>query len=170
MKNRINKQITSSQVLLISQDGENLGTVDTPTAIKMAEDANMDLIEVNPSSSPSVCKIGDYSKIKYLEKKKSKNLQTNKTVTKEIKIRVRIDRHDLEHKVNNIKKMLQKGNDVKIIAIFKGRDAVHSENGMRLIEQVLEMTKDVALIKSPPKPDGTTSISTIISIGAAANS
>src|SRR6056300_571349 len=130
--------ITSPKVLLIGAAGEKMGVVDTDSALAMAEEEGLDLVEVSPNTSPPVCKILDYGKLKYQEQKKaSEARKRQKTVdVKEIKMRPNIDTHDYEVKMRSVNKFLNEGDKVKVTMRFRGREMAHQNLGMELLHKV----------------------------------
>ena len=148
--------INVPKVLVIASDGEKLGVVDTDSALAMAEEEGLDLVEVSPNTSPPVCKILDYGKLKYQEQKKaSEARKRQKTVdVKEIKMRPNIDTHDYEVKMRNVFKFLENGDKVKITLRFKGREMAHQELGRDLLLRVAEDTKEIGRVENMPKMEG----------------
>lgn len=153
---RINKMITVPKVLVIASDGEKLGVVDTDSALAMAEEEGLDLVEVSPNTSPPVCKILDYGKLKYQEQKKaSEARKRQKTVdVKEIKMRPNIDTHDYEVKMRSVNKFLNEGDKVKVTMRFRGREMAHQNLGMELLHKVRDETSEIAKVEAMPKLEG----------------
>jgi translation initiation factor IF-3 len=148
--------ITVPKVLVIGADGEKLGVVDTDSAIAMAEEAGLDLVEVSPNTSPPVCKILDYGKLKYQEQKKaSEARKRQKTVdVKEIKMRPNIDTHDYDVKMRSVNKFLGEGDKVKVTMRFRGREMAHQNLGMELLHKVRDDTNEIAKVEAMPKLEG----------------
>ncbi len=148
--------ITVPKVLVIGADGEKLGVVDTDSALAMAEEAGLDLVEVSPNASPPVCKILDYGKLKYQEQKKaSEARKRQKTVdVKEIKMRPNIDTHDYEVKMRSVNKFLGEGDKVKVTMRFRGREMAHQNLGMELLHKVRDETNEIAKVEAMPKLEG----------------
>ena len=148
--------ITVPKVLVIGADGEKLGVVDTDSAIAMAEEAGLDLVEVSPNTSPPVCKILDYCKLKYQEQKKaSEARKRQKTVdVKEIKMRPNIDTHDYDVKMRSVNKFLGEGDKVKVTMRFRGREMAHQNLGMELLHKVRDDTNEIAKVEAMPKLEG----------------
>ncbi|MDG1690711.1 MAG: translation initiation factor IF-3 [Alphaproteobacteria bacterium] len=153
---RINSMISSPSVLLIGAGGEKMGTVDTDSALAMAEEAGLDLVEVSPNASPPVCKILDYGKLKYQEQKKASEARKNqKTVeVKEIKMRPNIDTHDYDVKMRNVVKFLTAGDKVKVTMRFRGREMAHQSLGMDVLNRVKADTEEMAKVEAYPKMEG----------------
>ena len=135
----MNDRIRSREVRLIDEAGENHGVVPTLTALKMAQDANLDLVIISPNQEPPVAKILNYGKYKYeLEKKNKEAKKKQHTVEiKEIKIRYKIDTHDYQVRVKNIKKFIAQGNKVKIVVMLRGREMQHANLAFDLINRFL---------------------------------
>ncbi len=148
--------INVPKVLVIASDGEKLGVVDTDSALAMAEEEGLDLVEVSPNTSPPVCKILDYGKLKYQEQKKaSEARKRQKTVdVKEIKMRPNIDTHDYEVKMRSVTKFLGEGDKVKVTMRFRGREMAHQNLGMKLLNKVRDETNEIAKVEAMPKMEG----------------
>ena len=141
---------------LISGSGEQLGILSLPEALETASKEGMDLVEVAPNSDPPVCRIMDFGKFKYQASKKEQEARKKgkSFQTKEIKFRPHTDEHDLEFKIKNIKKFLDKKNRVKITVMFRGRELAYKEAGRDLLDRVAEEVIDVGSIDQPPKEEG----------------
>ena len=148
--------ITSPKVLLIGAAEEKMGTVDTDSALAMAEDEGLDLVEVSPNADPPVCKILDYGKLKYQEQKKaSEARKRQKTVdVKEIKMRPNIDTHDYDVKMRNVVKFLEGGDKVKVTMRFRGREMAHQELGMDVLNRVRDDVEELSKVEAVPKMEG----------------
>ena len=148
--------ITVSKVLVIGADGEKLGVVDTDSALAMAEEEGLDLVEVSPNVSPPVCKILDYGKLKYQEQKKaSEARKRQKTIdVKEIKMRPNIDKHDYDVKMRSVTKFIGEGDKVKVTMRFRGREMAHQELGMQVLARVREEVDEIAKVEASPKLEG----------------
>ncbi|MGB0820003.1 MAG: translation initiation factor IF-3 [Parvibaculales bacterium] len=153
---RVNRMITSPKVLLIGAAGEKMGTVDTDSALAMAEEEGLDLVEVSPNADPPVCKILDYGKLKYQEQKKaSEARKRQKTVdVKEIKMRPNIDTHDYDVKMRNVVKFLEGGDKVKVTMRFRGREMAHQELGMDVLNRVRDDVEELSKVEAMPKMEG----------------
>ncbi|MGQ0486221.1 MAG: translation initiation factor IF-3 [Hyphomicrobiales bacterium] len=153
---RINHRIESRDVRLIGADGENLGVVPTRQALAMAEEANLDLVEVSPDAKPPVAKILDYGKFKYQEQKKAAEARKKQKVIeiKEIKMRPGIDDHDYDVKKRAMIRFLEEGDKVKITLRFRGREMVHSELGARVLERVRTDLAEFAKVEMSPRMEG----------------
>lgn len=135
---RKNKDIRVRQVRLINQNGEQVGVVDTRAAFQSAQDLGLDLVEISPNAKPPVCKIMDYSKYAYDKSKKDRASKQKRKVTKTLNFNYKVDDHDLNIKVNQALKFLEKGNDVKIEMRFRGRERLHTD---RMIERMKEISE-----------------------------
>ncbi|MBL8896108.1 MAG: translation initiation factor IF-3 [Planctomycetes bacterium] len=152
IKHRINHQIRVPDVMLIDDQGEQLGTMPTTEARRMAEEAGMDLVEVAPMARPPVCKIMDYGKFKYQLKKKKKH--THQATTKEVRVRPKIDPHDLEIKVARARKFLDEGDKVQFTCLFRGREMAHKELGMEVLNRAMQELQDVVKVERPARLEG----------------
>ena len=141
---------------MIAEDGSQAGIIETGEAIMMARERDLDLVEVAPNASPPVCKIMDFSKYKYqLEiSEKEKRKKQTQIVIKEIKLRPKIDKNDLSIKKKQIEKFLKKGSKVKVTLSFKGREIVHSELGMNIMNSIVDDLGDKCIIEQRPKMEG----------------
>ena len=148
--------ITVPKVLVIGADGEKLGVVDTDSALAMAEEEGLDLVEVSPHVSPPVCKILDYGKLKYQEQKKaSEARKRQRTIdVKEIKMRPNIDKHDYDVKMRSVTKFIGEGDKVKVTMRFRGREMAHQELGMQVLTRVRDEVDEIAKVEASPKLEG----------------
>jgi translation initiation factor IF-3 len=146
---RRNQQIRIPQVRLILSNGENGGIMQTKDALKLAQDEGLDLIEINPRATPPVCKIADYGKMLYEEKKKEKAARKNQTVQemKEITFRPNTDENDLNHKLEQAKGFLADGDRVKFTVRFRGREITHSNLGKEKLEWILQQLQGLVADK-----------------------
>jgi translation initiation factor IF-3 len=153
---RTNERIRSSQVQVISSDGENLGTLPTQEAINIAKEEGLDLIEISPNASPPVCKIIDIGKYKYdLQKKANKAKKRQKIVNlKEIKLRPTTEVHDYSFKIKNAQKFLSKGDKVKFTVQFRGREMQHTNLGYELMKRIINDTISVGKVEVRAKFEG----------------
>ena len=153
---RSNNRITSSEVQVITNDGDNLGILNTNEAISKAKEEGLDLIEIAPKARPPVCKIMDMGKYKYdAQKKANKAKKKQKKIElKEIKLRPVTKTHDYNFKLKNAQKFLSKGDKVKFTIRFKGRELQHSNLGHDLMNKIQEDIKLVGKVEMNPKFDG----------------
>jgi len=146
-KVRINKAIRVPQVRLVLADGSNAGIINTYEALKLAQDQGLDLIEINPKSSPPVCKLADYGKLRYEEKKKIQAAKKNQQIQelKELTFRPNTDFNDLAHKLEQAKNFLEEGHRVKLTIRFKGREIVHPEVAKEKIDWMIQELENTIL-------------------------
>jgi len=154
---RINDRIRVSQVRLIGYSGEQVGIVDTATALNMADEVGLDLVEISPDANPPVCKIMDFGKYKYEIAQKAREARQNQThiVVKEMRLGLKIEPHDYETKRNHIEKFLKGGDKVKVTVQFRGREQARPEMGYRLLMKLAEELTEVAVVEFAPKKRGT---------------
>ena len=152
----INEQIRDKEIRLIGEDGEPLGIMSTREAMKLAAEAELDLVKIAPTAKPPVCKIIDYGKYKYeLTRKEKEAKKKQKTVdVKEVRLSPNIDTNDLNTKVNNAKKFIQKGNKVKVTLRFRGREMAHMQTSKHILDDFADMLKDIAVVEKPTKLEG----------------
>lgn len=152
----INEQIRDKEVRLIGENGEQLGVVSSREAIRMAREAELDLVKVSPKAQPPVCKIIDYGKYKYeLARKEKEAKKKQKTVElKEVRLSPNIDTNDLNTKVNNAKKFIGKGNRVKVTLRFRGREMAHVHQSKHILDDFAALLEDVAVVEKPAKMEG----------------
>jgi translation initiation factor IF-3 len=153
---RVNGEIYAQQIRLIDENGQMVGVMTPREALGMAEARGLDLIEIAPTASPPTCKIMDYGKWKYENKKKEKEAKKKQTVinVKEIQVRPRTDDHDIDVKVRHARRFLLEGDKVKVNLRFMGRELAHQSYGMATLKRVENMLMDVAVVESPPKLEG----------------
>lgn len=155
-RTRINQYIRVPQVQVILSDGKNGGIMATRDALKLAQDEGLDLIEINPRSAPPVCKIADFGKMKYEEKKKQQAAKKNQTVQelKELTFRPNTDENDLNHKLEQAKGFLTDGNRVKFTVRFRGREITHSNIGRDKLEWIVQQLQGLITDKSQISLEG----------------
>ncbi|MEW6658376.1 MAG: translation initiation factor IF-3 [Thermodesulfobacteriota bacterium] len=153
---RINEQIKVPEVRLIAADGQQVGVMPTKEALARATEANLDLVEVAPQATPPVCRIMDYGKYKYQQSKKQQEARRRQTTiqVKEIKVRPKIEEHDMAFKMRNARRFLSEGDKVKISVIFRGREIAHTDRGFRILAQISETLGDIATVEQHPKLEG----------------
>ena len=154
---RANRDIRGVRdVQLIDQDGQNRGVLAFFDALKVAEEAGLDLVEIAPNSEPPVCKLLDYGRFRFLEQKKqSETRKRQKTVeVKEIKLRPGIDKHDYDVKMKAVHRFFEEGDKVKVTLRFRGREMAHQDLGLRLLERVKAETAELAKVESEPQLEG----------------
>ena len=155
-KFRINKDIKAGQVRVVDTEGTMLGIMDCSEALKIASDKGLDLIEIAPNANPPTCKIMDYGKYKYEQKKKAQESKKKQTIIsiKEIQIRPRTDAHDLTIKLNHARRFLENGDKTKITMRFRGREMAHQDIGRQQIKKVIKALEDVSVVEFLPKMEG----------------
>jgi translation initiation factor IF-3 len=143
-------------VRVVGPNGEQLGVLPIEQALARAQEEGFDLVEVNPMSKPPVCKIMDYGKFKYEEKKKASEAKKKQVVVhlKEVKLRPKTEEHDYEFKVRNVKRFLEEGNKARVTIMFRGREITHREQGQHILEDVVKDTKDVGVVEQAPRMEG----------------
>lgn len=155
-KTRINERIRAQEVRLIGAEGEQLGVVTSEEARTIAEENGLDLVEVAPNAKPPVCRVMDYGKYKYEEKKKraAGKAKGHSTALKEVKLRPGTDDHDLDFKLKNARRFLMDGDKVKVTVMFRGREMVHRENGYKQLNKVKEILGELATMENAPRMEG----------------
>ena len=153
---RINHRIDARDVRLIDSAGENVGVVPIRQAMMMAEEANLDLVEISPDAKPPVCKILDYGKFRFQEQKKAAEARKKQKVIeiKEIKMRPMIDDHDYDVKMRAIRRFFEEGDKVKITLRFRGRELSHQQLGMNLLRKVQDDVAEIAKVEAFPRMEG----------------
>ncbi len=153
---RINERIRVPEVRLVGPNGETVGIVPTDQALKLAQEADLDLVEVAPTARPPVCKLMDYGKFKYENAQKAREARRNQTnvIIKEMKLRPKIDQHDYETKKGHVVRFLKAGDKVKITIMFRGREQHRPELGFRLLQKLAEDVDELGFVESAPKQDG----------------
>lgn len=152
----INERIRDKEVRLIGQDGEQLGIMSSKDAMKLAREADLDLVKIAPGAKPPVCKIIDYSKYKYEQTRKEREAKKKqKTMeVKEVRLSPNIDTNDLNTKANQARKFLDKGNKVKVALRFRGREMTHINYSKQILDRFYEKLEDIAVIDKQPKMEG----------------
>ena len=152
----INGQIRDKEVRVIAENGDQLGVMPVKEAMKLAQEAELDLVKIAPRAQPPVCKIIDYGKYRYeLARKEKEAKKKQKTVeVKEVRISPNIDTNDLNTKVNNAKKFIAKGNKVKVTLRFRGREMAHMQQSKHILDDFAEMLAEVAVVEKPAKLEG----------------
>src|ERR1700757_1937071 len=153
---RINDEIRTAKVLLIDQNGEKQGVMPIGAALEAAEEVGLDLVEVSPNADPPVCKILDFGKYKYeIQKKKNEARKKQKVIeVKEIKLRPGIDDHDFEIKMRSVTRFLEEGDKVKVTLRFRGREMVHQELGVKVLDRVKTQFDTAAKVEQMPRLEG----------------
>ncbi len=158
---RINEQIRVTPVRVINDDGEQLGIMATDEAIKTARKLNLDLVEVAPNERPPVCRILDYGKFKYQQKKRLHKGHSHQIRIKEIRVRPKTGENDIEVKVGRARKFLQEKDKVIVTVQFRGRELAHIDEGRRVIDQILQKLEDVGKVEVGPSHSGKRMVCTL---------
>jgi translation initiation factor IF-3 len=153
---RINEMITSKEVRLVGDKGEQLGIMPLSQAKEMARKNNLDLVEVAPTAKPPVCRLLDYGKFKYQQAKKEQEIRKGQRVSllREIRLRPKIGDHDFESKAKSVRKLLADGDKVKVTVIFRGREITHPELGWKLLRRMAETVGGAASLDRQAAMDG----------------
>lgn len=153
---RVNREIRAPQVRVIDDEGGMIGVMSVPEALRIAEDKGLDLIEIAPTASPPTCKIMDYGKYKYENKKKAAAARKKQVIVtvKELQLRPRTDQHDLETKLKHARRFILEGDKVKVNLRFMGRELAHQELGVGLLNKVITGLQDIAITEVAPKMEG----------------
>lgn len=153
---RVNARIRSPEVRVIGADGSQVGILPIREALRLAEEQALDLVEVAPLAKPPVCKIIDYGKYKYEQKKKATDARKNQVVVqvKEVKMRPKTDTHDFDFKANHARRFLEEGDKVKASIVFRGREMAHQEIGLEHLNKLAERLADIGVIEQPPRMEG----------------
>ena len=152
----INEQIRDKEVRVIGEDGEQLGIMSSKEALKLAEEAGVDLVKIAPTAKPPVCKIVDYGKFKYEQTRKEKEARKKQKIVeiKEIRLSPNIDTNDLNTKINAARKFIGKGDRVKITLRFRGREMAHMNNSKHILDDFAQALSDIAVVDKAPKVEG----------------
>ena len=156
VETRINDRIHVPEVRLVGPNGEQVGIVRIEDALRLAVEADLDLVEVAPMAKPPVCKLMDFGKFKYeaaMKERESRKNQTH-TIIKEMKLRPKIDQHDYETKKGHVERFLKAGDKVKITVMFRGREQSRPELGLRLLARLAEDVEELGYVEANPKQDG----------------
>lgn len=155
---RINRQIRAREVRLIDESGKQVGIVPLQEALAIAEEKELDLVEIAPQANPPVCKLLDYGKFVYEQKKKEKEAKKKQKEhamdVKDINLSLRIDDHDLKVKLKHVREFLEDGDKVRVRIKFRGRENTHPELGDRLVQRILDEVSDIGQLESEPKKEG----------------
>ncbi len=152
----VNERIRAREVRVIGADSSQMGVLPIHKALQLAASLGMDLVEISPMANPPVCKIMDYGKYKYeLSKRQSKNKkQQNTAQIKEIKVRPKTDEHDIQVKLNHIRRFIAKKDKVKVTLFFRGREVMLKEMGAEVFKKIISGVADVAVVEQRPKFEG----------------
>lgn len=152
----INEQIRDKEVRLIGEDGEQLGVMPARDALRLAKEAELDLVKIAPTAKPPVCKIIDYGKYRYEMARKEKEAKKKQKITdvKEIRLSPNIEDNDLNTKVNSARKFIEKGDKVKVTLRFRGREMAHMASSKVILDVFAEKLSDIAIVEKPAKLEG----------------
>ncbi|WP_421904175.1 translation initiation factor IF-3 [Maridesulfovibrio sp.] len=155
---RRNERIRVPKVMVIDDEGNQLGVLPTREALEIAQDRGLDLVEVAEKADPPVCKIMDYGKFKYQQQKRKQEAKKKQTVIqiKEVKFRPKTDEHDYQTKLKHIRRFLEGGDRCKVTIFFRGREIVHKDRGLAVLERVKEETMDISKMEQAPRSEGRT--------------
>lgn len=155
-RTRVNHFIRISPIRVIGADGEQLGILETPNALRMAEEQGLDLVEISPDARPPVCKIMDFGKFKYEQSKQTKNKGAKASEMKEVRLgrSIKIDPHDVQIRVRQARRFLIDGHKVQITQKFRGREMAHRDLGLQRLFEISQQLAEVAKVESPPKWNG----------------
>lgn len=153
---RINEEIRAREVRVVDGDGTQMGVMPVRDALRLAEEKQLDLVEISPAAKPPVCRIMDYGKYRYEQSKREKEAKKKQKIisVKEVKLRPNIEDHDFEVKAKNAVRFLKDGDKVKATIIFRGREIVHTQLGQQLLKRLAEYVKDFSTVERQPKLEG----------------
>jgi len=152
---RVNRQIRITPIRLIDAENNQVGIVATQDAVRMAQEAGLDLVEVSPNADPPVCRIMDYGKFKYAQKKKERGgTSKSHSTLKELRVRPAIDPHDLSYRLVQGRRFLEQGHKVQVVCIFRGRQMAHPEMGRQVMATVAEQLADISKVEAQPRMAG----------------
>jgi translation initiation factor IF-3 len=146
--------IRAPEIRVIGDAGQQLGVMTPQDAQLRADEVGLDLVEVAPAARPPVCRIMDYGRYKYEQKKKSAKGKGHAASLKEVKLRPRTDQHDLDFKLKNARRFLMEGDKVKVTVMYRGRELVHREMGRKQLDRVVELLGPIAAVENPPRMEG----------------
>ena len=152
----VNEAIRAREVRLIGADGAQLGVVPIREALRIAQEADLDLVNVAPTAKPPVCRIMDSGKFKYEQAKKEKEARRNQKIIelKEVRFSSNIEEHDFQTKLRNVRKFLEEEDKVKCTIRFRGREITHSEIGQQVLDRLAAQVEDISIVERKPKIEG----------------
>ena len=153
---RINEEIMAKEMRLVDDANNQLGIVSRQEALRIAEERQLDLVEIAPRANPPVCRLMDYGKYKYEQSKKEKEAKKKQKIiqVKEVKLRPNIEEHDYQVKLRSAMKFLQSGNKVKATIMFRGREIVHAPKGKEILSRIAKELEEIAVVERFPKLEG----------------
>ncbi|OPX20018.1 MAG: translation initiation factor IF-3 [Desulfobacca sp. 4484_104] len=155
-KVNINREITAPEVRLVGSDGSQIGIMPISEALERAAAEHLDLVEVAPQATPPVCRIMDYGKFKYMQSKKTQEARKKQATIqiKEVKVRPKIEEHDIAFKLRNIRRFLTQKDKTKVSLVFRGREIAHPELGYNLLKKIAAAVEDIGVVEQQPKFEG----------------
>jgi translation initiation factor IF-3 len=156
LQHQVNEAIRAREVRLIGVSGEQLGILPLRDALRIAQEANLDLVSVAPQAKPPVCRVMDYGKFRYEQSKREKEARKNQKIiqVKEVRLSPTIDENDVQTKLKNVKKFLEKGDKVKLTIRFRGREITHQEIGRKILDRLANEVKEMSEVERHPKLEG----------------
>jgi translation initiation factor IF-3 len=156
LQHQVNEAIRAREVRLIGVIGEQLGILPLRDALRIAQEANLDLVSVAPQAKPPVCRVMDYGKFRYEQSKREKEARKNQKIiqVKEVRLSPSIDENDVQTKLKNVKKFLEKGDKVKLTIRFRGREITHQEIGRKILDRLANEVKEMSEVERHPKLEG----------------
>ena len=153
---KVNRRIRAKEVRVIDAEGRQLGIMPPEMAMQKAQDSGLDLVEVSPEAVPPVCRIMDYGKFKYAQKKKTSEAKKNQSsqAIKEVKFRPKIEQHDYDFKVDRIRRFLTEGHKAKVTMMFRGREITHQDRARDIMRRIADDVKEAGAVESTPKLEG----------------
>ncbi|SFI45730.1 translation initiation factor IF-3 [Planctomicrobium piriforme] len=158
----MNDRIRISPIRVVNAEGEMLGVLETPVALQMAMDVGLDLVEVSPESKPPVCRIMDFGKAQYEKQRKSAGPKQHKSQLKQIRLGPKTGQHDIQVKVDKAREFLGRKDKVKVNVVFRGRENAHHDRGRDLLQEIINLLADVAVVEQPPRMEGTRAMSMLL--------
>lgn len=163
----MNDRIRISPIRVVDADGEMQGEMETADALRTAQEAGLDLVEVSPDARPPVCRIMDYGKVQYeRQKKSSSGAKQHRVQVKQIRLRAKTGQHDIDVKVNKARQFLERKDKVKINVLFRGRENAHHDRGREMLVEIIESLNDIAVVEQAPKMESGRMMSTLLSPAA----
>ena len=162
----MNDRIRISPIRVVSADGEMLGELETEKALAMAIEQGLDLVEVSPEARPPVCRIMNYGKVIYERQKKTSGSKNNKTQLKQLRLRAKTGKHDIEVKVNKAREFLGRRDKVKINVMFRGRENAHHDRGREMLEEIVKSLEDCSTVEQAPRMESGRMMSVLLTPSA----
>ena len=162
----MNDRIRISPIRVVSADGEMLGELETEKALAMAIEQGLDLVEVSPEARPPVCRIMNYGKVIYERQKKTSGSKNHKTQLKQLRLRAKTGKHDIEVKVNKAREFLGRRDKVKINVMFRGRENAHHDRGREMLEEIVKSLEDCSTVEQAPRMESGRMMSVLLTPSA----